>query len=335
MDKILTVVIPVYKVELYIRKCLESLIVADELMRQLEVIVINDGTPDNSAIIAKEYEEKYPDTFRVIDKANGGHGSCCNKGLLLARGKYIHFLDSDDWFDESFDVFLNYLKEETADVVLSKHVTENIKDKTRLLSPPSTRMVPFKQYDVTIYDRDLDVPSFNLWGSTFRTQHLRDNGVKFVERVSYDDSILFLAPIPNLKSIVFYDLILYHYLVGREGQSMDRRVRVKKLNDMLQCNELLFSFYEQHKNDIPSNQLNKVCLYTLAFEVDQTLGNVWILPYKESRNTFKEILGKFSQYQIFKSLPPNFNYNIYISKPFFYGWIRYRVRLWYYCHARK
>ena len=71
----MTVVVPVYKVEKYINKCLDSLIVPDEQMKKLEVICVNDGTPDNSAIMAKEYVKRYPDTFQVIDKENGGHGS--------------------------------------------------------------------------------------------------------------------------------------------------------------------------------------------------------------------------------------------------------------------
>ena len=97
MEKLLSIVVPVYNVEKYINKCLESLAVSEEQMAQLEVLVVNDGTPDNSAIMAKEFEKKYPQTFRVIDKENGGHGSCCNLGLKEAHGKYIHFLDSDDW----------------------------------------------------------------------------------------------------------------------------------------------------------------------------------------------------------------------------------------------
>lgn len=99
MEKLLTIVIPVYKVERYIRKCQDSLIVSDDLMGQLEVLVINDGTPDRSAEIAKEFEKKYPSVFRVIDKENGNYGSCINRGLKEARGKYIRICDGDDSYD--------------------------------------------------------------------------------------------------------------------------------------------------------------------------------------------------------------------------------------------
>ena len=96
MNKLLTVVVPVYKVERYINKCLDSLILPDEQMDLVEVIVVNDGTPDQSAVMAKEYERRFPNSFRVIDKENGGHGSAWNRGVAEATGKYLRFLDSDD-----------------------------------------------------------------------------------------------------------------------------------------------------------------------------------------------------------------------------------------------
>ena len=114
-SKLLTIVIPVYKVEKYIRQCMDSVIVPQTEMEQLEVIVVNDGTPDNSAKIAREYAEQYPETIRVIDKENGGHGSAWNVGLKMATGKYIRFLDSDDWLSD-LSVLITRL--ETLDVDL-------------------------------------------------------------------------------------------------------------------------------------------------------------------------------------------------------------------------
>ena len=88
MSKLLTIVIPTYNMEAYLNRCLDSLLVSDEQMKLLEVLVINDGSKDNSSAIAHEYEAKYPNTFRVIDKENGGHGSTINAGIKKARGKW-------------------------------------------------------------------------------------------------------------------------------------------------------------------------------------------------------------------------------------------------------
>ena len=121
MDKLLSIVVPVYKVEKYIGKCLDSLIVSDDVMEKMEVIVVNDGTPDNSALIAKEYEKRYPDIIRVIDKENGGHGSAWNRGVEEAQGKYISFLDSDDWLT-NFREFVLKLEKTDTDLVFTNLV---------------------------------------------------------------------------------------------------------------------------------------------------------------------------------------------------------------------
>ena len=94
MDKVLTVIVPVYNMEKYIRQCLESLVIGEALDR-IEVLVVLDG----SAEIAYEFVEQYPDTLRIIYKANGGHGSAINTGLMMASGEYVKILDSDDWVE--------------------------------------------------------------------------------------------------------------------------------------------------------------------------------------------------------------------------------------------
>ena len=96
--KVLTVLIPVYNTEKYIKRCLDSLLVP-ETLNDIEVIVVNDGSKDHSVEIVKTYVEKYPQTVVLIDKENGGHGSTINAGLKAAKGKYFRVLDSDDWFN--------------------------------------------------------------------------------------------------------------------------------------------------------------------------------------------------------------------------------------------
>ena len=98
MVKLLSVIIPTYNMELYLRRCLDSLLVSGENMALLEVLIINDGSMDASSAIAHTYESDYPQTFRVIDKANGNYGSCINRGLKEARGQFVRILDADDYY---------------------------------------------------------------------------------------------------------------------------------------------------------------------------------------------------------------------------------------------
>ena len=122
LHKTLTVVVPTYNMEKYLRRCLDSLIVGEEGMAQLEVLVVNDGSKDSSSAIAHEYEARYADTFRVIDKENGHYGSCVNRGVEEARGRYIKILDADDCYDNAeFEKYVDTIKTVDVDMVLNDY----------------------------------------------------------------------------------------------------------------------------------------------------------------------------------------------------------------------
>ena len=115
MEKILTVVVPTYNAEKYLRDNLESFEIP-ELMQDLEILIVNDGSTDHSLEIAREYAERYPDTYRVITKENGGHGSGINCGIEYALGTYFKVVDADDWVGrEAFVSLVRTLKTSDAD----------------------------------------------------------------------------------------------------------------------------------------------------------------------------------------------------------------------------
>ena len=99
MQKVLSVIIPVYNMEKYIRQCLESLMIR-EILDKIEILVVLDGSTDRSEEIAMEYVAAHPDSVRVISKPNGGHGSAINTGMDHAAGEYVKVLDSDDWVNK-------------------------------------------------------------------------------------------------------------------------------------------------------------------------------------------------------------------------------------------
>ena len=233
MQKLLTIVVPVYKVEAYINKCLDSLLLSPDKMQQLEVIIVNDGTPDNSAELSREYVKRYPETFRQIDKENGGHGSAWNVGLKEATGKYLRFLDSDDWLT-NLSEFLDKLSSCDADVVITRlnryyeardlsEVSQCPKTIDSIMSINSIGPEEFGEYDVVS----------NFWFSTYKTEILRPLYPLFLEGVSYDDSILFIVPLVFAKNYIAIDLVLYNYLLERQGQSMELSVQKNKIPDRL------------------------------------------------------------------------------------------------------
>ena len=98
MNKLFTIAVPAYNMELYLKRCLDSILLP-KLQNSLEVILINDGSKDNTLSIARHYEKQYPEMLKVIDKTNGGWGSAINCEIQEATGKYFKILDADDWFD--------------------------------------------------------------------------------------------------------------------------------------------------------------------------------------------------------------------------------------------
>ena len=125
-----SVIVPVYNVEKYIDKCLNSLV--NQTLKEIEVIVVNDGSPDNSQNIIDKYVKKYPKKVKSFIKENGGQGSARNLGLEHAKGEYISFIDSDDWIDnEALEKMYNLAKKKNSDVVICDMIDHYITDKNK------------------------------------------------------------------------------------------------------------------------------------------------------------------------------------------------------------
>lgn len=223
MDKILTIIIPTYNMEALLDKCLTSLIVGnEELQKSLEVLVVIDGAKDRSSEIAHSYQDKYPHIFRVIDKENGNYGSCVNRGLREASGKYIKVLDADDSFEtENVASFLEYLCEINVDAVFSDFVKVN----------PDGNIIETIKYNFPIAEvftlsdfNTKKLPIVLMHGLTYRTSLVKSINYSQTEGISYTDQEWIFAPIAYSNTIAYFDKTIYKYLVGRDGQTMDPSV---------------------------------------------------------------------------------------------------------------
>lgn len=224
MNKLLTIVIPTYNMQAYLHRCLDSLLVSDELMQSLEVLVINDGSKDNSSAIAHEYEEKYPNTFHVIDKENGNYGSCVNCGLKEATGKYIKVLDADDWFDtEALEAYIGKLSSTDVDMIITPYWIvdeQGIMQKEMVFDLEYDKVFSFQSYtNPAVY--------FAMHALTYRTDMLRSMNYTQTEGISYTDTEWVFYPQHAVDTCVYLPYNLYRYVVGREGQTMDPKVLIK------------------------------------------------------------------------------------------------------------
>lgn len=233
MNKLLTIVVPVYKVEQYINKCLDSCILYktdennnrvldEELMNILEVIIVNDGTPDNSAELSREYTKKFPNTFRQIDKENGGHGSAWNVGLNAATGKYLRFLDSDDWLT-NLDQLMRKLENCEADLVFTHHLTHYLDTNENVIDysdGPFENEMCLSKLPISRFVQQHFYASFQR--VTCKTSLLKPFFPLFTEKTRYDDSIMSILPLLMGKKYIVFDFVLYNYLIGRGEQTVSK-----------------------------------------------------------------------------------------------------------------
>lgn len=299
--KLLSIIIPVYNVEAYLRKCLESLILSEEWMHQMEVIIVNDGSPDNSSAIAHEYAEKYPDTFKVIDKENGGHGSAWNVGLKESTGKYVKFLDSDDWF-ENLELLVESLQHSDCDIIFNNKVHFYSETNTKEVLSNFTSLKPNEEYDADSFNwmnfgYNMDVTNFQY--CTYKREILYPFEPLFLEHQCYDDSILFIAPIIGCHRFVYYDFPVYNYLLGRPGQTADPKVLIRRYKDKEKVKKQMITLYLQHL-DLPKGKKNKLdaLMRTIIWRHYELLMNLDMTKGKEETKSWHDYIGTVCpQYQ--------------------------------------
>lgn len=273
-NKILTVVVPMYHVELYIGQCLSSFVIP-EIMDRLQVLVIDDGGNDGSAGIARKFQENYPDTYQVIHKENGGHGSTINKGIELAEGKYFKVVDGDDWVDQSaFTNLVHHLEETDADMVLSNYYwvdyeTGKKKAEVEEICPgiPYGKTVPFKEAGSRIF--------MKMHAITYKTAVIRGQPERLDEHCFYVDTEYMLFPIPYVKTISAIPDFVYQYRIGLPGQSMSPEKLQKQCDQHEKVLFRLLAFYEQHKDEECGQVLERTLarIVTSQYKIYLMFGN--------------------------------------------------------------
>lgn len=236
MNKILTVIIPTFNMEQYIRECLDSLLCDD--YEKMEVLVINDGSKDASSAIAHDFESRYPETFHVIDKENGNYGSCINRGLKEATGKFVKILDADDMYEQkSLNKFLRLLESVDVDLILNDFYTFRTKSSKSLQSFPFLNDKVFSVNEVFVTRRFVPMHAITYKRSIFNRFNYHQT-----EGIFYTDMQWNSMPLLYVNTVYYSRLPVYLYRLGREGQSVETKVRAKKIDDEIRCAEDMISF---------------------------------------------------------------------------------------------
>lgn len=290
--KTLTVIVPVYNTEKYIKRCLDSLD-NKEINDKLEVLVVSDGSKDNAINIAKEYSKRLPDTFKIIEKENGGHGSTINKGLELATGKYFRVLDSDDWVDNvNFVEFVKRLEDQDADLVVTDYskefVYEGKSEKIVYKNLEPNKKYIFDKFDLNILNGEY----FVMATSTYKTEVLRKSNLKLMEKTFYVDMQYNVVPIPYVNSFVYFDLDIYRYFIGRLDQSVNTASFVKNHLNHDKVVKYLIDYYS-NLTDISDTKKEyiKIILKYILF----THYSIYCIYFKKKRQGYK-LVKEFDKY---------------------------------------
>lgn len=242
MEKVLSIVVPAYNVEKYLEECLHSLEI-ESILDKIEVLVINDGSKDGTKQIAQVFCDKYPETYFLYDKENGGHGSGINYGIRYASGTYFKVLDGDDWFDgQELQRFVDMLEHQQADIVASDFMcvqdgTYKVLDKRPCTNDES-------QYgNIYEFSGGEIGEVIKMHAFTVKTAILQENQIHIDEKCYYVDCEYTAYPIAYAKTVYFYRGYLYRYRLGRNGQSVDIKSMQKNRRQHERVLKSLLDFY--------------------------------------------------------------------------------------------
>ena len=224
-NKILSVSVAAYNLENLIEQNLKSWLNKD-IMDKLEILIIDDGSTDNTAKIVTKYQTKYPNTFKLIKQKNSGPGSTVNNGIKNATGKYFRMVDGDDWVKtENLKIYIEMLEANDVDMFLTKYEiydnsTGNIIDQIGFDISPN---VIYKFDDIS---QKIKPQMHNV---TYKTNLLKKNNIT-VDNGFYTDMEYLLFPVKHLNTVMYLDEIIYIYRVGQATQSVSIPSMQKNIN---------------------------------------------------------------------------------------------------------
>ncbi len=241
--KLLSIAIPCYNSAAYMSHAIETLLTGGE---DVEIIIVDDGsTKDNTAEIADKYAAEYPSIVKAVHQENGGHGEAVNTGIKNATGLYFKVVDSDDWVDtDAYAQILEALHKivegpETVDMLLSNYVYEKEGQKHKKVMRYDG-VVPIRK----IFTWD-DCGRFKkgqyilMHSVIYRTELLRECGLKLPKHTFYVDNLFVYVPLPYVRKMYYIDVDFYRYFIGRDDQSVNESVMIKRIDQQIRVNELM------------------------------------------------------------------------------------------------
>lgn len=239
--KLLSVCIPCYNSSAYMEKCVRSLAVAGD---EIELLIIDDGSSDNTLEIGQQLAKEFPNSVCVIHQENKGHGGAVNTALEHASAPYFKVVDSDDWVDsaaltEIMNQIRVFVTEECkVDLLISNYVNEiqgrraKVMDYCKIF--PENK--PFTWDEVNPFPAGKYLMMHAL---IYRTEILKEVNLILPEHTFYVDNLYVYKPLQNVQKMYYVNLDFYRYLIGRNDQSVNEKMMIKRIDQQLKVNYLL------------------------------------------------------------------------------------------------
>lgn len=246
--KYLTITVPCFNSEAYLKRCLDSLMAGGE---DVEIIVVNDGSTDRTGEIAESYARSFPKIVKVVHKENGGHGSGVNTGLRLASGKYFKVVDSDDWLEENaYRELLKQIRQwdqlegagstdTSPDLVVCNYTYNHLDEGTEKTMSyrnvfPGGRICTWEELGSFRPSQYLIMHAL-----VYRTDVLKKSGVILPEHTFYVDNIFAYYPLPYVETLYYMDRNLYQYYLGRDDQSVNEKVLISRIEQQIKVTKIV------------------------------------------------------------------------------------------------
>lgn len=240
--KLLSITVPCYNSQDYMKNCVDSLLEGGDLV---EILIVDDGSKDETAAIADAYAEKYPTIVKAIHQENGGHGEAVNTGLKNATGLYFKVVDSDDWVNkEAYLAILDKLREitggpQTLDMMISNFVYEKQGAKRKKVMRYKNYMPVDQMFTWKEMGR-MPIGKYILMHSViYRTGLLRDCELELPKHTFYVDNLFVYQPLPYVQNMYYMDVNFYRYFIGRDDQSVHEDVMIRRIDQQLLVNRMM------------------------------------------------------------------------------------------------
>lgn len=288
--KLLSFAVPCFNSAAYMEKCVDSLLKGGE---DVEIIIVDDGSTDETAGIADRYAGEYPSIIKAVHKENGGHGSAVNTGIDQASGLYFKVVDSDDWVkEEPYMQILSTLKDLTGgervlDMLVSNFVYEKLGE---------------KRHKVMRYKHALPVGEIFTWNDVkhfhkgqymlmhsviFRTKLLRECALRLPEHTFYVDNLYVFEPLIYVRNMYYLDVNFYRYYIGREDQSVNESVMIGRIDQQILVNKLMIDYMAEKKSQMAANK--KLYHYMLSYlDIITTVSSILLIRSGTSENLAKK-----------------------------------------------